>query len=75
MVLMEVSWNGRRIVGIVTITAHPLTNAWESGDGSYRVVRGGSGGSSTRDCRSAHRDLLGQAARCFHLSFRLLRIL
>lgn len=48
---------------------------WKSGDGSYRVIRGGGGGYGAGGCRSAVRTYYGQALRRRDLGFRLLRVL
>jgi formylglycine-generating enzyme required for sulfatase activity len=47
-------------------------SAWE-GDGTYRVIRGGSWSSNARDCRSALRDLIAPRIRFADLGFRLLK--
>jgi formylglycine-generating enzyme required for sulfatase activity len=47
-------------------------SAWESGDGAFRVFRGGGWFGGAGDCRSAFRDHHDPRARVFVLGFRLL---
>jgi formylglycine-generating enzyme required for sulfatase activity len=49
-------------------------SSWEGGDGSYRVLRGGSWADRARRCRSAYRYFGVAGARHNDLSFRLQRI-
>ena len=48
-------------------------SCWESGVGSYRVIRGGSWGNVARVCRSANRSLVDPSSRCDYLGFRLVK--
>jgi formylglycine-generating enzyme required for sulfatase activity len=48
-------------------------SAWEGGDSSSRVLRGGSWNDFARDCRSAIRDWDGPGSRGSGVGFRLLR--
>lgn len=48
-------------------------SAWEDGNISYRVVRGGCWFNSTEDCRSASRQWINPKYKSNFLSFRLLR--
>ena len=47
-------------------------SAWESGDGAYRVIRGGSWCFNVRVCRSAFRSYGDPDVRYFAIGFRLL---
>jgi formylglycine-generating enzyme required for sulfatase activity len=49
--------------------------SWESGDGSCRVIRGGSWGCGAMRCQSANRNGYAPGSRYYSLGFRLLRIL
>ncbi len=48
-------------------------SVWESGNGSFRVFRGGGWFSSAQNCRSAYRNCFDPAGRHGYLCFRLLR--
>ena len=53
--------------------AEPVTDPQGPASGSYRVLRGGSWGSDTGDCRSAYRGNDAPGFRDDDLGFRLLR--
>ncbi len=53
--------------------APPDGSAWEDGDSSKRVLRGGSWFSDARHCRSASRSGLDPDDRVYYVGFRLLR--
>jgi len=48
-------------------------SAWESGDGAYRVFRGGSWSDVARNCRSANRNHFDPRDRAGRLGFRILK--
>ena len=50
-------------------------SAWEDGDGSVRVVRGGSWNDYARDLRSAYRLRRGTGVRSVYVGFRVARTL